>query len=78
MNLFTVATGNDNVRLAVQYAIAKASGGKVPTDTIFKAPVFENSRTQTPNDVQCEKSLPGDIYLSAQMAAADQAALLKK
>jgi ribose transport system substrate-binding protein len=78
MNLFTVATGNDNVRLAVQYAIAKASGGKIPTETIFKAPVFENSRTQMPNDVQCESSLPGDIYLSAQMPAADQAALLKK
>lgn len=78
MNLFTVATGNDNVRLAVQYAIAKASGGTIPTESIFKAPVFENSRTMQPNDVKCEKSLPGDIYLSAQMPAADQAALLKK
>jgi len=78
MNLFTVATGNDNVRLAVQYAIAKASGGTIPSESIFKAPVFENSRTQQPNDVKCEKSLPGDIYLSAQMPAADQAALLKK
>lgn len=76
-NLFTVATGNDNVRLAVQYAIAKATGGKLPTGTEFKAPVFENSVTKSPNDVQCEKDLPGDIYLSAEMDAKAQADLLK-
>ena len=76
-NLFTVATGNDNVRLAVQYAIAKATGGKLPSSTEFKAPVFENSVTKSPNDVQCEKDLPGDIYLSAEMDAQSQADLLK-
>lgn len=78
MNLMTVATGNDNVRLAVQTAIAKASGGKVPSETVFKAPMFENSRTKTPSDVQCRSDLPGDIYLSAQLSADDQAKLLKK
>lgn len=76
-NLFTVATGNDNVRLAVQYAIAKATGGKLPSSTEFKAPVFENSVTKSPNDVQCERDLPGDIYLSAEMDAQSQADLLK-
>lgn len=76
-NLFTVATGNDNVRLAVQYAIAKATGGKIPSSTEFKAPVFENSVSKSPNDVQCEASLPGDIYLSAEMDAQKQADLLK-
>ena len=30
--LFTVATGNDNVRLAVQWAVALATGGETPTD----------------------------------------------
>jgi ribose transport system substrate-binding protein len=75
--LFTVATGNDNVRLAVQQAVARATGGVVPTDTVFKAPVFENSVTGDPNSVQCRADLPGDIYLSAEMPADGQAALLK-
>lgn len=75
--LFTVATGNDNVRLAVQQAVARASGGVVPTDDIFKSPVFENSVTGTPSEVQCRSDLPGDIYLSAEMPADAQAALLK-
>jgi len=75
-NLFTIATGNDNVRLAVQYAVAKATGGVVP-DTVYKSPVFENSVSEDPNPVQCRSDLPGDIYLSAEMSAEDQAALLQ-
>ncbi|HTL40616.1 MAG TPA: substrate-binding domain-containing protein [Pseudolysinimonas sp.] len=75
--LFTVATGNDNVRLAVQYAVAKATGGTLPDSTVFDAPVFEDSVSKTPNDVECRDDLPGDIYLSAEMSPEDQAALLK-
>jgi len=75
--LMTVATGNDNVRLAIQHAVARATGGTVPTDTQFKAPMFEDSVSMTPNDVQCDKSISGDLYLSAQMSGADQQALLK-
>lgn len=75
--LMTVATGNDNVRLAIQYAVAKATGGVVPTDLVFKAPVFEDSVTETPNGVQCRDDLPPDIYLSAEMSPEDQAALLQ-
>ena len=75
--LMTVATGNDNVRLAVQYAVAKATGGELPSDTVFKAPAFEDSVSGEPSAVQCDKDLPGDIYLSAQMSPEDQAALLK-
>jgi ribose transport system substrate-binding protein len=75
--LFTVATGNDNVRLAVQYAVAVATGGVVPSSTQFAAPVFEDSVSETPSAVQCRTDLPGDIYLSAEMSADDQAALLK-
>jgi ribose transport system substrate-binding protein len=71
--LFTVATGNDNVRLAVQWAVAKATGGTPPAETEFKAPAFEDSVSGTPNPVKCESSLPGDIYLSAQLSAEDQA-----
>ena len=76
--LFTVATGNDNARLAVQWAVAKATGGKPPTDEIFKAPMFENSVSGKPHPVQCRKDLPGDIYLSAEMSADAQAKAINK
>lgn len=69
--LFTVATGNDNVRLAVQWAVALATGGTPPADNIFKAPAFEDSVSG--NKVQCRKDLPGAIYLSSELPAEDQA-----
>lgn len=71
--LFTVATGNDNARLAVQWAIASATGGNLPSDKEFKAPMFENSVSGTPSAVQCRRDLPGAIYLSAELPAEDQA-----
>jgi len=71
--LFTVATGNDNVRLAVDWAVARATGGKPPDATTFQAPAFEDSVTGKPNPVECDAGLPGDIYLSAQLARATQA-----
>ena len=71
--LFTVATGNDNVRLAVDWAVAEVSGGKLPVEQIFKAPVFENSVTGEPHPVQCRRDLPGSIYLSAKLSPEDQA-----
>lgn len=71
--LFTVATGNDNVRLAVQWAVALATGGTPPADDIFKAPVYENSVTGQPNPVTCRPDLPGSIYLSAELADDAQA-----
>ncbi len=76
--LFTVATGNDNARLAVDWAVAEATGGKKPDDTIFKAPMFENSVTGEPHAVECRKDLPGDIYLSAEMKPDDQAKAINK
>jgi len=75
--LFTVATGNDNARLAIDWATALATGGKTPTSKKFEAPVFEDSVSGTPNPVTCKRDLPADIYLSAQMPGADQAKLLK-
>ena len=76
--LFTVATGNDNVRLAVQWAVAKVTGGVDPADNIFKAPVFEDSVSGKPHSVQCQKDLPGAIYLSSELPAADQAKAVGK
>ena len=74
--LMTVPTGNDNVRLAVQHAVARATGGVVPDATAWAGPVFEDS-TDAAKPVQCRKDLPGDIYLSAEMSADKQAELLK-
>jgi ribose transport system substrate-binding protein len=71
--LFTVATGNDNVRLAVEHAVAAATGGTPPTDEIFKAPVYEDSVTGKPNPVTCRKDLPGAIYLSSELPDDEQA-----
>jgi ribose transport system substrate-binding protein len=76
--LFTVATGNDNVRLAVQWAVAQATGGQPPKAEIFKAPVFEDSVSGKPSAVQCRKDLPGDIYLSAEMKGDDAAKAINK
>ena len=71
--LFTVATGNDNVRLAVEWAVALATGGEKPKEEIFKAPAFEDSVSGTPKSVQCRKDLPGAIYLSSELPAEAQA-----
>lgn len=75
--LFTIATGNDHVRLAMNYAIAAATGGELPTEDSFQHPIFENSVTGKPNKVQCRKDLPGDIYLSSKLPAEQQGKLLK-
>ena len=75
--LFTVSTQNDHARLAIQWAVALASGGKKPASTHFPSLLFEDSVTGKPNKVQCRANLPGDIYLSAQLPAAKQAKLVR-
>lgn len=75
--MITVTTGNDNVRLAVDYAVAKATGGQIPTQASFQGPVFEDSVSGTPHPVTCRSELPGDVYLSAQMPGDQQAKLGK-
>ncbi len=74
--LFTVATGNDNVRLAIQWAVASATGGTLPTAEIFEAPMFEDSVSGSPSAVQCKRDLPGAIYLSAQSTGEAQTAAI--
>jgi len=71
--LYTVATGTDNVRLAVQWAVALATDGTPPDTNVFVAPAFEDSVTGQPNAVQCRKELPGAIYLSSELPDEDQA-----
>ena len=76
--LYTVSTQNDHARLAIDWAVALATGGKKPASTHFPSLVFENSTTGKPNPVECKANLPGDIYLSAKLSAAAQAKLVKK
>ncbi|MDB5664888.1 hypothetical protein, partial [Cypionkella sp.] len=59
-------------------AVASATGGTLPTDEIFKAPVFEDSVSGKPSAVQCRADLPGSIYLSAVMPGDDQAKAVTK
>jgi len=74
--MFTVQTGNDHARTAIDYAIAVATGGQVPTTAAHQHKPFEN--TLDPSmPVQCRDDLPGDVYLSAQLSGDDQAALMK-
>ncbi len=71
--LFTVSTGNDDVRLAVQWAAALATGGTPPTETSNEVPPFENSLTGQPSEVQCRSDLPGSIYMSSKVPPEEQA-----
>ena len=66
------------MRLAVQWAVASATGGKLPSENIFKAPTFEDSVSGKPHPVQCRKDLPGAIYLSSELPADDQAKAVSK
>ena len=74
--LFTVSTQNDHSRLAIQQAIARATGGEVPDSSTFPSLVFEDS-TSTDKPVDCERDLPDDVYLSAELPGTEQAKLLK-
>jgi ribose transport system substrate-binding protein len=76
--LFTVSTQNDHSRLAVDWAVALATGGKKPSTTHYPTTAFENSLTGKPHPVECRPRLPGDIYLSAKLSPAVQAKLVKK
>lgn len=76
--LFTTATGNDNARLAMRWAVAEATGGELPAEEEFLAPMFENSVTGSPSAVQCRSDLPGAIYLSAELSADAQTAIINQ
>ena len=73
--LMTVSTQNDHSRLATDWAIALATGGKVPTQKSYPSTAFEDSVSGKPSPVQCRKDLPGDVYLSAKMSGDAQAKL---
>ncbi len=74
--MMTVATGNDHARTAIDYAVAVATGGEVPATAAHQHALFEDS-LDPGMPVQCERDLPGDIYLSAELSGEAQAALMK-
>jgi len=73
--LMDVATGTDHVRLAVQHAVALATGGVVPTATSWAGRVFEDS-TSTDKPVQCNRDIDPWTFLSSELSGEAQQALL--
>jgi ribose transport system substrate-binding protein len=65
--LFTVDSQNWMVRTAVDFAVAKASGGQVPSSTVVPQKPFEDSLTGNPHPPTCDKSLSGDAFLSSHL-----------
>jgi len=76
--LFTVSTQNDHSRLAIDWAVALGTGGVKPDSHTFPSTAFEDSVTSKPNPVKCERNLPDDVYLSAQLPGALQAKAVNK
>lgn len=75
-DMMTVATGNDHAITAIDYAVAVATGGEVPTTTAHQHALFEDSLD--PNrPVQCRPDLPDFTFLSAQLVSGDDQAALQ-
>jgi ribose transport system substrate-binding protein len=66
--LFTVDSQTWMVRTAVDFAVAKASGGQIPRSESVPQAVFEDSVTNTPRGPECNQSLPPDALLSSQLS----------
>jgi ribose transport system substrate-binding protein len=64
--LFTVDSQNWMVRYAVDWAVAKASGGKLPTTQVPQL-AFEDSISKQPNAPKCDSTLPGTAFLSSHL-----------
>jgi ribose transport system substrate-binding protein len=65
----TVSSQNWMVRTAVDFAVAKASGGKVPASDTVKNTMFDDSLNPKVG-VHCDPSLPGDAILSTHLSKA--------
>jgi ribose transport system substrate-binding protein len=76
--LFTVDSQNWMSRTAVQFAVAAATGGRVPASTEVPQKAFENSITGKPHPVLCDRSMPGDAFLSSKLTKAEQRAALAR
>jgi ribose transport system substrate-binding protein len=65
--LFTVDSQNWMVRTAIDFAVAKASGGQIPSSTVVPQKAFENSITGKPHPPTCDPTLSGDAFLSSHL-----------
>jgi ribose transport system substrate-binding protein len=75
--LFTVSSQNAMSRLAVDVAVAKASGGVIPKSTVYPQNAFEDSLSGQPHPVTCDKDLPMDAFVSSSLTNSQQIAALK-
>jgi ribose transport system substrate-binding protein len=76
--LFTVSSQNAMSHLAVDFAVAKASGGQVPSSSDYPQSAFEDSVSHDPHPVTCDPNLPPDAFVSSSLTPAEQTAALKK
>src|SRR5581483_116151 len=74
--LFTVDSQTWMVRTAIDFAVAAASGGKVPKSTVVPQYGFENQVTGSPHPPLCAPSLPPTTLLSTHLSAAQARAAL--
>jgi ribose transport system substrate-binding protein len=70
--LFTVDSQNWMSRTAIDFAVAKATGGKIPSSTVVPQKAFEDSLTDKPHGVTCDKSMPGDAFMSSHLTNQQQ------
>ena len=68
--LFTVDSQNWMVRTAVDFAVAKASGGQVPASPVVPQKAFEDSLSGKPHPPTCDPTLSGDAFLSSHLTHA--------
>jgi ribose transport system substrate-binding protein len=75
--LMTVSSQNWMVEYAIRYAVAKATGGKVPTTTVPQT-TYENSVNPTGGEIapNCQPSLPPTAINSSGLTNAQQKAAL--
>ena len=75
--LYTVDSQTWMVRTAIQFAVAKASGGEEPASTEVPQKAFEDSITGKPNPVTCNEKLTGEAILSSHLSEEELAASLE-
>jgi ABC-type sugar transport system substrate-binding protein len=66
--LFTVDSQTWMVRTAVDFAIAKSTGGQIPASTEVPQAVFEDSVSNSPRGPECNQALPPDALLSSRLS----------
>jgi ribose transport system substrate-binding protein len=71
-DLFTVDSQTWMVRTAVDFAVAKATGGQVPASPVVKQLAFEDSVGHKPHPVTCVSALPPDAFVSSHLTHAQQ------